>query len=134
MEENNNLEQEEVIEELNENNDITEESKEEVLSDIPTVLENNDSSVSNQEINSDNNTNTNENIVSDNDVNENIVSEKDTDKLDSTISYETVNESLNEKKKSKAPLIILLSILLFIDIVALIIYIIGVDKIISFIK
>lgn len=132
MEENNNLEQEEVIEELNENNDITEESKEEVLSDIPTVLENNDSSVSNQEINSDNNTN--ENMVSDNSVNENIVNEKDTDKLDSTISYETVNESLNEKKKSKAPLIILLSILLFIDIVALIIYIIGVDKIISFIK
>ena len=127
MEENNNLEQEEVIEELNENNDITEESKEEVLSDIPTVLENNDSSVSNQKINGDNNTN--ENIVSDNSVNEN-----DTDKLDSTISYETVNESLNEKKKSKAPLIILLSILLFIDIVALIIYIIGVDKIISFIK
>lgn len=127
MEENNNLEQEEVIEELNENNDISEESKEEVLSDIPTVLENNDSSVSNQKINSDNNTN--ENIVSDNSVNEN-----DTDKLDSTISYETVNESLNEKKKSKAPLIILLSILLFIDIVALIIYIIGVDKIISFIK
>ena len=127
MEENNNLEQEEVIEELNENNDITEESKEEVLSDIPTVLENNDSSVSNQKINSDNNTN--ENIVSNNSVNEN-----DTDKLDSTISYETVNESLNEKKKSKAPLIILLSILLFIDIVALIIYIIGVDKIISFIK
>lgn len=127
MEENNNLEQEEVIEELNENNDIIEESKEEVLSNIPTVLENNDSSVSNQKINSDNNTN--ENIVSDNSVNEN-----DTDKLDSTISYETVNESLNEKKKSKAPLIILLSILLFIDIVALIIYIIGVDKIISFIK
>ena len=127
MEENNNLEQEEVIEELNENNDITEESKEEVLSDIPTVLENNDSSVSNQKINSDNNTNVN--IVSDNSVNEN-----DSDKLDSTISYETVNESLNEKKKSKAPLIILLSILLFIDIVALIIYIIGVDKIISFIK
>ena len=57
MEENNNLEQEEVIEELNENNDISEESKEEVLSDIPTVLENNDSSVSNQKINSDNNTN-----------------------------------------------------------------------------
>lgn len=127
MEENNNLEQEEVIEELNENSDISEESKEEVLSDIPTVLENNDSSVSNQKINSDNNTN--ENIVSDNSVNEN-----DTDKLDSTINYETVNESLNEKKKSKAPLIILLSILLFIDIVALIIYIIGVDKIISFIK
>ena len=127
MEENNNLEQEEVIEELNVNNDISEESKEEVLSDIPTVLENNDSSVSNQKINSDNNTN--ENIVSDNSVNEN-----DTDKLDSTINYETVNESLNEKKKSKAPLIILLSILLFIDIVALIIYIIGVDKIISFIK
>lgn len=127
MEENNNLEQEEVIEELNENNDISEESKEEVLSDIPTVLENNDSLVYNQKINSDNNTN--ENIVSDNSVNEN-----DTDKLDSTINYETVNESLNEKKKSKAPLIILLSILLFIDIVALIIYIIGVDKIISFIK
>ena len=39
-----------------------------------------------------------------------------------------------EKKKNKAPLIILLSILLVLDIAALVIYIIGIDKVFSFIK
>lgn len=37
-------------------------------------------------------------------------------------------------KKNKTPIIVLLSILLVIDIAALVIYIIGVDKILSFIK
>ncbi len=37
-------------------------------------------------------------------------------------------------KKNKAPLIILLSILLILDIMALVVYIIGIDKVISFIK
>lgn len=37
-------------------------------------------------------------------------------------------------KKNKAPLIVLLSILLFLDIAALVIYMIGIEKVISFIK
>ncbi len=37
-------------------------------------------------------------------------------------------------KKSKAPILVLLSILLALDIAALVIYIIGVEKVISFIK
>lgn len=37
-------------------------------------------------------------------------------------------------KKNKAPLIVLLSILLVLDIAALVIYIIGIEKVISFIK
>ena len=48
--------------------------------------------------------------------------------------YEMVDQSLNQKKKSKAPIIVLLSIFLIIDIAALVIYIIGVDKVIEFIK
>ena len=38
------------------------------------------------------------------------------------------------KKKKKAPLIVLLVILLILDIAALVIYIIGIDKVLSFIK
>lgn len=38
------------------------------------------------------------------------------------------------QKKNKAPLIVLLSILLVLDIAALVIYIIGIEKVISFIK
>lgn len=44
-------------------------------------------------------------------------------------------EQLKEtQKKNKAPLIVLLSILLVLDIAALVIYIIGIEKVISFIK
>lgn len=56
------------------------------------------------------------------------------------VSDETkVEETTEDKKadvpkKKKAPLIILLSILLIIDVAALVIYIIGIDKILSFIK
>ncbi len=56
------------------------------------------------------------------------------------VSDETkVEETTEDKKaavpkKKKAPLIILLSILLIIDVAALAIYIIGIDKILSFIK
>ena len=38
------------------------------------------------------------------------------------------------KKKSKVPILILLSFLLFLDIAALVIYIIGINKVLSFIK
>lgn len=49
--------------------------------------------------------------------------------------YETVEQSLEEKpKKSKISLIVLLSILLVIDVAALVIYIIGIDKVLGFIK
>lgn len=38
------------------------------------------------------------------------------------------------KKKSKAPLLVILSILLILDIAALVIYLIGIEKVLSFIK
>lgn len=124
MDQNTNLEQEEVIEELNVNTDIKEEDNKitdsieenEIKNDIPVVLDDENAS---------------DNITVSDDVN--TESNVDTS-LDSTSSYETVNESLNEKKMNKTPIIILLSILLLLDILALIIYIIGVDKVISFIK
>lgn len=124
MDQNTNLEQEEVIEELNVNTDIKEEDNKitdsieenEIKNDIPVVLDDENAS---------------DNITVSDDVN--TESNVDTS-LDSTSSYETVNESLNEKKMNKTPIIILLSIFLLLDILALIIYIIGVDKVISFIK
>ncbi len=46
-----------------------------------------------------------------------------------------VEENVEETpKKNKTPLIVLLSILLVLDIAALVIYMIGIDKVISFIK
>ena len=60
------------------------------------------------------------------------------------ISYNTIsvdNEELivppageYEPSKSKTPLLIILSFLLVLDIAALVIYIIGIDKVLSFIK
>ncbi len=51
------------------------------------------------------------------------------------VVYETSDKSLaEEEKKSKAPLIVFLVILLIIDVAALVIYIIGIDKVLSFIK
>lgn len=56
------------------------------------------------------------------------------DDKDDTSKESNKEEAVVTPKKRKAPLIILLSILLVIDVAALVIYIIGVDKILSFIK
>lgn len=51
------------------------------------------------------------------------------------VTDEAIEEYIkNDKKKKKIILITLLSILLVLDIIALVIYIIGVDKVIGFIK
>lgn len=51
------------------------------------------------------------------------------------ITDEAVEEYIKkDKKKKKTLLIIILSILLVLDIAALVIYIIGIDKVIGFIK
>ena len=44
------------------------------------------------------------------------------------------NEVIIEDKKSKVPLIIILSVLLVLDLLALAIYMIGIDKVLNFIK
>lgn len=69
------------------------------------------------------------------------VSENNSDKVDNNISLEKTevisDNSLisSEKKSNKKVLIItLLSILLVIDVAALVIYLIGIEKVISFIK
>lgn len=60
---------------------------------------------------------------------------KDNESNEEQKDYETVEQDLNEKpKKNNVPLIIFLSVLLVIDIVALVIYIIGIEKVLSFIK
>lgn len=56
------------------------------------------------------------------------------DDKDDAVKESNKEEVVVTPKKRKAPLIILLSILLVIDVAALVVYIIGVDKILSFIK
>ena len=88
-----------------------------------------------------------EEILPDESNNENPVVENETaeekDGNDETNDSEESEESLNNEqeqqaeelpKKNKAPIIVLLSILLVIDIAALVIYMIGIEKVISFIK
>ena len=69
------------------------------------------------------------------------VSENNSDKVDNNISLEKTevisdNSLISTEKKSnkKVLLITLLSILLVIDVAALVIYLIGIEKVISFIK
>ncbi len=51
------------------------------------------------------------------------------------LDEEKTNEEVNQlPSKSKTPAIVILSILLILDIAALVIYMIGLDKVISFIK
>ncbi len=60
---------------------------------------------------------------------------KDNESNEEQKGYETVEQNLNEKpKKNNVPLIIFLSVLLVIDIAALVIYLIGIEKVLSFIK
>ncbi len=54
---------------------------------------------------------------------------KDGDKIENN-----EESSIEKQKKSKVPLIIFLSILLIIDIAALVIYLIGIEKVLVFIK
>lgn len=50
------------------------------------------------------------------------------------LSESAPQQQVETKKKSKAPALIILFILLILDIAAIAIYIIGIDKVISFIK
>lgn len=118
---------EEVLEEINDveeiNEEITPDKKiEEVV--VPTE-EPAEMSISNDAV-------VNEPVVQinedDNNISE-IVKETSEDKPLNNQEKEVVKE-----KKSKAPLIVILSILLALDIAALVIYIIGIDKVLGFIK
>lgn len=116
-----------VINSSNSDNAVSSENDDNVDLNEPVVLE-----PSNANINEDQTGTSNENqsVVLENNNSE----EKTTEDGEKTES-ETVEQSIDEtKKKSKMPLIILLSILLVIDIAALVIYIIGIDKVLGFIK
>lgn len=69
-------------------------------------------------------------------VNSNSIKEKkeEIERIDDDLSETVTEEDNEEPPKKKAPIIILLSIFLLIDIAALVIYIIGIDKVLSFIK
>lgn len=104
-----------------------EEKKDEVLEDIEEIEEIEDTPKEDEIKNDESNT---ENV-----------SENNSDKVDNNISLEKTevisDNSLisTEKKSNKKVLIItLLSILLAIDVAALVIYLIGIEKVISFIK
>lgn len=61
--------------------------------------------------------------------------ETETEKnLDEPKEIDFNNEDNKSSKKSKTLIIVLLSILLFLDIMALVIYLVGIEKIINFIK
>ena len=74
--------------------------------------------------------------LSNDDNNETLLVEENNDNSsdENETEEKNVQETYDSPKKSKAPLIVLLSILLVLDISALVIYIIGVEKVISFIK
>lgn len=134
---------EEVIEELNDI-EVTQPSDETLIKDDITsdkkiddviLTENNESINLNESVvleasNVNTDEHENQSVVLENNIGE----EKTTKEGEKTES-EAVEQSMDEtKKKSKMPLIILLSILLVIDIAALVIYIIGIDKVLGFIK
>lgn len=134
---------EEVIEELNDI-EVTQPSDETLIKDDITsdkkiddviLTENNESINLNESVvleasNANTDEHENQSVVLENNIGE----EKTTENVEKPES-ETVEPSMVEiKKKSKMPLIILLSILLVIDVAALVIYIIGIDKVLGFIK
>lgn len=134
---------EEVIEELNDI-EVTQPADETLIKDDITadkkiddviLTENNESINLNESVvleasNVNTDEHENQSVVLENNIGE----EKTTENVEKPES-ETVEPSMVEiKKKSKMPLIILLSILLVIDVAALVIYIIGIDKVLGFIK
>ena len=111
---------------------------EDVLEDIEDIEEIEETPKENDE-SSEINDAPNEEELANDDVILKAASKNDNGETDSKISgaEETLdNEALNAKKKNnkKVPIIVLLSVLLVIDIAALVIYLIGIEKVISFIK
>lgn len=117
----------EMIEEIEDIEEIDDTSKkEEVSGEKENDTPNLDEPVIEEPIIGNDITIENETKLEDEEVKEEKVEEKSTEKED--------NNQVVEPKKNKAPLIVLLSILLVLDIAALVIYIIGIEKVISFIK
>lgn len=121
---------EEMIEEIDVMEDLSTDLKEdketkteEVKPDIPVVEPVIEEVVSTDE-------NKVEEVTANKSDEENISVEPKTTESDE--NKEIITEEL--PKKNKTPLIVLLSILLVLDIAALVIYMIGIEKVISFIK
>lgn len=111
---------------------------EDVIEDIEDIEEIEETPKENDESSKINTASNEEELVSDDVILED-TSNNDNSETDSKTSdaEETLdNEVLNAEKKNnkKIPIIVLLSILLVIDIAALVIYLIGIEKVISFIK
>lgn len=70
-------------------------------------------------------------ILEDTNNNDNSETDSKTSDAKETLDNEVLNA---EKNNKKIPIIVLLSILLVIDIAALVVYLIGIEKVISFIK
>lgn len=116
-----------VINLSNSDNNVSSENNDNVDLNEPVVLKPSNANINEEQTES---SNENQSVVL-----ENNNSEEKTTKVGEKTESEAVEQSMDEtKKKSKMPLIILLSILLVIDIAALVIYIIGIDKVLGFIK
>lgn len=63
-----------------------------------------------------------------------LIDNKETEEKVESKEEQEKQQSVEKSKKSKTPLLILLFVLLIIDVAALVIYIIGIDKVLGFIK
>lgn len=106
---------------MNENEEMIED-----ITEVEEVIPTNNEQINSNEV-------VTEQVISD------FIDEVVTDNNSSAENVESLSESepqqqVETKKKSKAPALIILFILLILDIAAITIYIIGIDKVISFIK
>ena len=113
---------EDVLEDIEDIEEIEEISKEDGKASEVEAVSNEETSISNQSIlkdDSEDNNSEDANNISDGET---------------KINEDNPSLSTIKKDGKKVPIIVLLSILLVIDIAALVIYLIGVEKVISFIK
>ena len=112
---------EDVLEDIEEIEEIEEIPKEDGKASEVEAVSNEETSISNQSVLKDDSKDNNEdanNIIDD----------------ETKINEDNPSLSTIKKDGKKVPIIVLLSILLIIDIASLVIYLIGIEKVISFIK
>lgn len=112
---------EDVLEDIEEIEEIEEIPKEDGKASEVEAVSNEETSISNQSILKDDSKDNNEDA--------NNISDDETKINEDNPSLSTI-----KKDGKKVPIIVLLSILLIIDIASLVIYLIGIEKVISFIK
>lgn len=118
----------EIIEEINDSENVV---QEDVINDIlpDKILEETKSENKDENVTSESLDIKEDNLEILNEEDNNLKNDQNESK-----EYEVISEPLEEKSKKNYLLIVLLSFLLIVDIIALVIYIIGLDKVLNFIK